>query len=160
MQVNIYIGVDSRNPRKSDKHYIYVLSCHISGREVTKLGRGSCEATYHGATLAAIAEALSRMKKASSICIHAEDEFALTMMEGRLPQWAAGGFTARIANKAEWEKVWERIQGHSIRTSSGTHEYTRWMKGELSDSKNQKEKEALQEHPAGERGQEVLPVHD
>lgn len=134
-RVDIYIETDSTSPRPQARKYGYVLECELRGRPVTREGFGQTEGTYNQSVLTALTEALARIKQPCEIHIHSGNEFVLNMVDNNLSKWAAGGFLSScgrpVANREEWERVWNLLRGQLTVTEHGSHAYTGWLRTEM-----------------------------
>ena len=130
---HIYLTLENNNIRKTERAYGYVLS--VEGRQATREGFGTAEGTMHAATLIGLTDALRRFTANSEIIIHAEDEWALKMLEKRLPHWAATEYRGKdgkqISCAAEWSDLWALTKQHKILIKPGQHEYTEWIRREI-----------------------------
>ena len=144
MQADIYLTLDSKAPRETVKHYGYVLECRVRGEPVTREGFGTVTATYHRATILALREALKRFNQECEITIHAEDEFVLTMIRDRLPEWMEKGFENTdgkpVKNETEWRALWEVSKMHQLSITAECHGYSEWILEEIKKRKNKEEK--------------------
>ena len=124
-RTHVYIAVSSTAPKNTAREWAYMLECE--GHDTKKEGRGEITATYHRANLAALLEALSQFKENAEITIHCEDEYVLTMMETRLPHWAAAGYRntrgGEVKDRDLWELIWQKARYHKINTAAGRHQY-------------------------------------
>ena len=143
-QTKIYITVDSSSPKPSAKYYGYVLECMVAGEARTREGFGKITGTYHQAVLTALTEALDRFNQPCEVCICAEDEFVLNMLERNLAIWARNEFLTSkrkpVANQGEWMKIWDLSNKHLILTEPGKHEYTGWISEQIKVRKENGEK--------------------
>lgn len=134
-RVDIYIETDSTSPRTQARKYGYVLECELRGRPVTREGFGQTEGTYNQSVLTALTEALARIKQPCEIHIHSGNEFVLNMVDNNLSKWAAGGFLSSsgrpVANREEWERVWNLLRRQLTVTEHGSHAYTGWLRTEM-----------------------------
>ncbi|GAA6410623.1 hypothetical protein K040078D81_47400 [Blautia hominis] len=134
-RVDIYIETDSTSPRTQARKYGYVLECELRGRPVTREGFGQTEGTYNQSVLTALTEALARIKQPCEIHIHSGNEFVLNMVDNNLSKWAAGGFLSGkgkpVANREEWETIWNLLKGQMTVTEHGGHAYSGWLKNEM-----------------------------
>ena len=134
--VHIYIETDSISPRPMQRNYGYVLECEHLGNTKTKAGFGQMEGTWNKAVLQALLEALGRLNRPCDVHIHSRNEYVLRMLENNLEHWAAAGFINSkgkpVANREEWEKLWQLGQEHLLLTEpAGKHEYSRWLLDEM-----------------------------
>lgn len=140
LETHVYIQVSSASPKESEKQYGYVLECEIRGEPRTKEGFGQTIGTFHKATLAAVVEALKRFKQPCKIYIHSENEYVLGSMAGHLGKWAKNDFLNSkgkpVANKEEWQRVWELIQNHEVIPVPGKHSYSEWLLREMKNKEN------------------------
>ena len=136
--VNIYIAVDSRNTRKSKKKYGYVLE--LKDNPDTRDGFGEIEATYNGATLKAINEALGRLNQSCEVRIFTENKFIANMMEHNLERWACTEFRTTkgepVENQTEWMRLWELSQEQLIMAVTGKHSYSIWIEEQMKGRSN------------------------
>lgn len=142
-EVHIYIETDSTLPQTTEKQYAYVLECRTgSGETRTREGFGKMTGTYHQAVLAAVIEAMGRLNQSCEVHLHSEDVFVLSMLEGSLSFWAGNGFLTKrgrqIANREQWQQVWELSEKQLILTEPGSHSYSAWLASEM---EKRKEKE-------------------
>lgn len=139
-RVDIYIAIDSKNTRKSKRKFGFVLECELAGNPYTKEGFGEVEATYNGATLKAINEALDRLKFCCEVHIHTENGFIANMMEHNLDVWAGTDFKTKkgkpVENKEEWKKLWEQSQKNLIIMAAGRHSYSNWVEEQMKGQDN------------------------
>lgn len=139
--VNIYIHVDTTQMKESQKWFGYVLECMAAGQPVTRTGFGKVYATFHGAVLTAMIQAMERLNQTCEVHLHTEDEFVLHMLENRLDVWAGNGFvTAKgraVANQTEWMMLRSLSQRQLILCKPGSHAYTGWMREEIKKRKEQ-----------------------
>ena len=135
LETHIYIEIDSRTQRESDKNYGYILEC--LGKTSTKEGFGTARATYNKANLIAITEAIKRFKEPCEIHIHTRDEYVLNMIERCLNAWAENGFQNAkgkpVANQKEWMELWEQSQNHLLLTEPGEHSYSSWLQTQFKE---------------------------
>lgn len=140
-RVKIYIATDSSSPKVTEKYYGYVLECSVSGEAKTREGFGKITGTYHQAVLTALAEALERFNQSCEVCVCAEDEFVLNMLERNLAVWAGNEFLTSkkkpVANQEEWKKIWELSNRHLILVKPGKSEYSGWLQEEIKKRKEQ-----------------------
>lgn len=138
---HIYITTDSSSPRKTKKHYGYVLECEISGEARTREDFGEVTGTYNQAALTALIGALGRFTKKCELHIHTENTFVLHMLQDNLKTWAVNGFVTSkgkpVANQEEWMEVWNLSREHLIVPEPGKHPYTGWLQGEIQKRKEQ-----------------------
>lgn len=134
-RVDIYIGIDSANTRKSKRSYGYVLECLKNGEPKTVKGFGETESTYHETNLIAINEAMERLNQSCEVHIHTGDKFILNMMEHNLERWAANDFKTSkgrpVESEDQWRGFWKKSRGQLIRTEYGKHSYSEWIQKEL-----------------------------
>lgn len=134
--VHIYIETDSISPRPMRRNYGYVLECEHLGSPKTKAGFGRSEGSWNKAVLQALLEALGRLNRPCEVHIHTRNEYILRMLENNLEHWAAAGFISSkgksVANRKEWEKLWQLGQEHLLLTEpAGKHGYSRWLLDEM-----------------------------
>ena len=136
--VNIYIGISSKNTRKSDRKFGYVLE--LEGNPNTKDGFGEVKATYNGATLKAINEALRRLNQCCEVRVHVENRFIANMIENNLDRWAGTDFKTTkgkyLENKEEWKRLWELSQKQLIIMAAGRHSYSSWIEEQIKEKGN------------------------
>ena len=136
-RVNIYIGINPANTRKSKKRYGFVLECIRKNEPQTVERFGDCEETYNGATLKALNLALERMIKTCEIHIHTENTYILSMIEKNLDLWVGTGFTTSkgepLKSQEEWRKLWQHSVKHLLVSEPGKHTYLEWIKETVSD---------------------------
>lgn len=136
--VHIYIETDSISPRPMPRNYGYVLECEYLGKPITRAGFGRMEGSWNKAVLVALVEALKRLNRSCEVHIHTRNEYILRMLENNLEHWAAAGFVGSkgkpVANREEWETLWQLGQEHLLLTEptgSGRHAYSRWLLEEM-----------------------------
>jgi len=148
-RVNIYIGINPANTRKSKKRYGFVMECVIDEVPHTRDQFGEVEDTYNGAVLQAINAALGRMNQSCEIHIHTENKYILNMIDTNLDLWAGNGFTNSkgkpLENQDEWRMLWQQSIKHMMVTEPGRHPFSEWINGILQndekfESKKEKEK--------------------
>lgn len=134
MQVNIYIETDS-SLRSTQKRFGYVLECKIRGEPVTREGFGTTEGTKNAVTLQAITEALARIRQPCEITIYTQNTFIANMFTYQLPKWVENEFHNRqgkeIANRQQWEQIWEASKKHNIKITPGKHQFSEWITEQL-----------------------------
>lgn len=130
-RVNIYIGINPANTRKSKKRYGFVMECVIDEVPYTKDQFEECEETYNGATLKAINQALQRMNQSCEIHLHVENTYILNMIEKNLDLWAGNGFTNSkgnpLENQEEWKTLWSQTIKHLLVMEPGKHQFSEWI---------------------------------
>lgn len=135
MQASIYIGISSGYPRKADRKYGYVLEYVRNGDTYTREGFGETCATYHGACLQAVIEALGRFRKDCEITLYTEDPYVAKSMEKDLATWAGNGFTTKkgkpVADQELWSQLWPLYEKYTIKGIPGRHSYSSWLRGEF-----------------------------
>lgn len=148
-QVNLYIETDCAAFQKHIRIYGYVLEYITSyGATVTRESFRKGAGTYHQETLLTLAEALGRIHEPCSVCVRGRDKFVLSMLTGKLPEWAEQDFTPNgkpITNQEEWKALWEKIKIHKVSTESGKHPYSDWMLAEM-EGRCAKESKETKEH--------------
>lgn len=158
MQVNIYIGVGSANTRKAKRLYGYVLECVRERVPETKHAFGEVEATYNGATLRAINEAMERMVRPCEIHIHTENTYITNMIENCLEAWAGNGFRTSKGKPVKSQEEWERFRTlsdpHLIITEPGEHTYSKWIQSEIRRREEEKSERGTDVSEAGEEKEE------
>lgn len=142
MNVNIYIGLSSKSPRKAERKICYILGCQMKGREETRGGDPeTVTETCHGATIIAISRALKRITGPCRITIYAEDAWVLNMISKKqMEEWEKTGFRnkkgAPIQMQKEWMQIWLISKQHEIQTVAGRHPFSRWMEEQMKGEKN------------------------
>ena len=135
MKVDLYIEQNTRAFRKMLRGIGYVLECMGRKGPVTIEGFSAVEATEHAAELTAIKAALNRMIRPAEITIHTEDPYITKNMD-LIEELAAGGFRkadgSPLRNQELWVKVYELSKPHNITAVAGKHEYSEWIRSELS----------------------------
>lgn len=138
-EAHIYIDTKPRSPVKGAKKYAYILTAEIAGREQgTVPVTGEATATWHGATLTALADALGRFTRPCRIHIHTDNTCIRNCIAYRLEGWAQNNFLsakgAEIANGGLWRKVWKaytRRPGTVLIPEEGGHKYAEELKEAL-----------------------------
>ena len=148
-QVNLYIETDCAAFQKHIRTYGYVLEyITSSGTTVTRESYRKGSGTYHQETLLTLAEALGRIHEPCSVCVRGRDKFVLSMLTGKLKEWAGQDLTSNgkpITNREEWEALWEKIKIHEASTQTGKHPYSGWMLAEM-EERCDKESKETKEH--------------
>lgn len=134
-EVHIYISVNNRSPRLSEKKFGYVLETKVLGNPRTCDGFGQIKSTYHKAVLTALIEAMKRLNQSCEVHIHTEDTFILNMLKNNAPKWAENEFKnskdTSIANKEEWETLWSLASKHIVIPEPGIHSYDSRLKNDM-----------------------------
>lgn len=142
MNVNIYIGLSSKSPRKAERKICYILGCQIHRREEFRGGDPeTVTETCHGATIIAISRALKRITGPCMVTIYAEDAWVLNMISKKqMEEWEKTGFRnkkgAPIQMQKEWMQIWLISKQHEIQTVAGRHSFSRWMEEQMKGEKN------------------------
>lgn len=135
MIVNIYIETDTVFPRSSEKGYGYVLECYLGGLPYTREGFGSMTGTYNEVTLAAVKEALNRIKTRCEVHLYTRNSYILDMLDKNLDRWAEAGFVGakgqEIKNSGLWRAIYEASRELNIVPEPGEHSYSKWIREEL-----------------------------
>ena len=130
-RVNVYLGVNPVNTRKSKKRYGFVLECIRNDEPQTLERVGECEETYNGATLKTLNLALARMVKPCEIHIHTENTYILSMIEKNLDLWVGNGFVTSkgepLKSQEEWRTLWQQSVKHLLVSEPGKHTYLEWI---------------------------------
>ena len=135
--VNIYIGVSVKGPRRASGVYIYILECMKGGETVTRKGRGRLEdASENQLTLTALAEALGRLRTSCVLTVHTSCAYVIRALEDDWTErWKENGWlTSRcqsVKNAELWQRVLEGLEPHDCCFSSEPHSYSGWMAEEL-----------------------------
>lgn len=134
-KVDCYVEQTTRAFRKMDRGIGFVLECMVHDVPMTRNGFSTVKATAHAAELTAITAALERMTKPSNITIHTEDLYVLKYLD-MIDEVAAGGFRkadgSPLNNRDLWVKVYDLSKPHKITAAAGSHEYSGWIRSELS----------------------------
>ena len=129
--VSIYLESDSTAFQKKKRICGYVLEyIKKNGDAETREEFREAEGTYHREILRILAEALGRIREPCTICIYSQDAFVCNMLTKKLSEWADNDFTSNgkpIANREEWQAVWEKINIHKTSACIGKHSYTEKM---------------------------------
>lgn len=135
MEARIYLSVDSKAPKESEKKFAYVLEYTGKAGIRTSEGFGILTGTYNAAVLTALIGALERFTKPCELTIHSENQFINNMIVNCLDKWKEDEFKNSkgepIKNSEQWEKVAELTEKHSLLIVTGKHEYTDWMSREM-----------------------------
>lgn len=131
-EASVYIEVKPRSPVKGNKQYAYILVGTVRGKEKPSAPvTASIEATWHEATLTAIAEALGRFTRPCKIHLYTGNICINNYFTYRLKGWAENRFLspkgAPIANAKLWLQVWEaytKNPGTIIIPEPGEHKYS------------------------------------
>ena len=135
MDVNLYIKVSLKGPKRKSGAYQYLLNAETSKgpHEVTELRVVEEETTVHHLTLLAFNAALGRMKKPSELHIYLEDSYVRNVFErGWLEEWKKNGWlNARnkpVVDAELWQSIVNLLDEHLYDFHVGEeHEYTEWM---------------------------------
>lgn len=135
MRTDVYIEVSSTTPKRTLKHYGYVLTAE--GFTETRTVFGKMEGSYHEVSLHAVLDALNRYKEDSrcEICVHLQDEYIKNAYENYLPAWQKNGYVSQKGNPISGREKWRRIrdlsQKHMISIETGRTEFTDWILREI-----------------------------
>ena len=136
MDVNLYIKVSIKGPKRKSGAYQYLLNAETSKgpHEVTELKTVEEDTTAHHLTLLALEEALGRMKKPSELHIYLEDKYvAGAIQQGWVHNWQQSGWVNAkgkpVADAELWKHIMELLEEHlyDIHVDE-EHEYTKWMR--------------------------------
>lgn len=135
MDVNLYIKVSLKGPKRKSGAYQYLLNTETSKgpHEVTELKGVEEETTAHHLTLLALEEALGRMKKPSELHIYLEDPYVCNVFRrGWIEEWKQNGWVnARnkpVVDAELWQSIVNLLDEHLYDFHVGEeHEYTEWM---------------------------------
>lgn len=138
-EVQIYTGTNIKSPRAASGRFGYVLATQGKKGLATLEDFGELEnVTKNQAELKVVAEALKRMKEPCEITIFTESSYVAAGMEW-LEQWKENGWiTARgkaVSNKEEWIELSELIKDHKITVECKEHEYSSWIRTEITRRK-------------------------
>lgn len=132
--VNIYIAINSKNTRESEKKYGYVLE--LEGNPNTKEKFGEIKATYNKTTLKVINEALGRLNQPCKVRVFVENAFIANIAEHYLESWAKANFKGKkgktLENEQEWRELWGFTKAHQIIWIKEKHNYAKWMQDQMS----------------------------
>lgn len=130
-RVEIYVDSDTMTPRRTQRAVGYVLEYVHNGQPYTRDHFAITTATYHGAVLSMLIDALGRMREACEIHVHTRDAYILTALEKNLKIWQGRDFlTARgqpITDRDEWMRLQTLIPDHLIVPEQGKYDYLPWM---------------------------------
>lgn len=134
--VNVYVEAGSAAPRKMRRMTAYVLECTTaSGKMRTIEGFQEKEATYHGAILMTLLDAVKRLNQPCELHIHTQDGYIVNSLNNSLKTWAKNGYQLRsgdiVKNRMEWEGLWNYLHEHLFTAETGTHSYYSWMMTEM-----------------------------
>lgn len=135
MDVNLYIKVSLKGPKRKSGAYQYLLNAETSKGpyEVTDLKVVEEETTAHHLTLLALEAALGRMKKPSELHIYLEDSYVCNVFRrGWIEEWQQNGWkNARnkpVVDAELWQNIVKLLDEHLYDFHVGEeHEYTEWM---------------------------------
>lgn len=134
--VRIFTGTDLKSLRPASGKIGYVLETQGRNGPVTRTGFDDLESvTKNQAELIAIEKALTRMTEPCEITIFTESSYVAAGMEWA-EEWKKNGWiTARgkpVSNQEEWKRVLELMKPHKVTVENKQHEYSNWIKTELS----------------------------
>lgn len=134
-EARIYVSVDNKAVRRTKKKFAYILECTIRNHIHTRYGYGTIDGTYNAAVIKAITEAVKRFNRQCDIEILSENGFVLANIEERLEMWAQNGFQTTkgkdVANKEEWESLWEVCRKHNVTVKQERHSYADWLENKM-----------------------------
>ena len=136
-QVKIFVQTSFRRPRKGNGWIGYVLETQGKQGMVTRTGFEQLEdATRHRAELVSVCKALERMVLPSEIAIFTDSLYVASGWNGWIEQWQQNNwYSSRgnpVAYREEWERLLELAKPHKITVENTEHEYSGWLKTELS----------------------------
>ncbi len=128
-RVSIYVATNNKVMKRTDKRYGYILYYQDKkGDEYIKNGKADVTGTWNQATLAALIEAMGRVKQICEITFYSDNEFILNAISNQLDKWRDNGYqTVRgkdVANKEQWQQLGKLLKNHRVMTVKGVHEYT------------------------------------
>lgn len=133
-QVNIYIYMTQKGPKKHTGAYTYILEYPVSKGPVTLSKTGTYEeSTMQQAELRIMIEALKRLSKTCELTIYTELTYAAPAIEkGWLVKWQQNNWlTAKgdpVANREEWEELAVLLNKHVYKfVVKEEHTYRAWM---------------------------------
>ena len=135
--VNIYVQTSFRRPRKGNGWFGYVLETQTRDGPATRTGFELLEdTTRHQAEILSVSKALERMVKPSEITIFTDSLYVAGGFRTWVEQWQQNGWVNSrgepVAYQEEWKKLLELAKPHKITVENAEHEYSGWLKTELS----------------------------
>lgn len=135
MDVNLYIRVSIKGPKRTSGAYQYLLNAETSKGPQPRGAMKTVEedTTAHHLTLLALEEALGRMKRPSELHIYLEDPYVFNVFHrGWLEEWQQNGWkNARnkpVTDVDLWKRIVKLLEEHLYDFHVGEeHEYTEWM---------------------------------
>lgn len=137
-EVNIYVKSNIKSTRKRDGYIAYVLELITNTKPVTLNGFEKVEqVTSNQSELAAITQALKRMKNKCVLTIYTDSKYIGSAIENK---WVEGwqrknwvnAKNEPIANAEEWQNMLKLLEGHQYSVVVDfKHEYSAWMEREL-----------------------------
>ena len=133
--VNIYTASGIRSPRAGSGKAGYILEMKTEKEPVTLTKTVELlNATANQSELRILNMALARLTKKCSLTIYTESRYVAAGIE-ELSRWQENGWkTSRgtdVANKEEWLKTAELLNGHAFSVTTENHEYRAWLRSEV-----------------------------
>ena len=134
MDVNLYIKVSLKGPKRKSGAYQYLLNAETSkGPQPRGAKKNIEETTAHHLTFLALEEALGRMRKPSEIHIYLDEPYVCNVFRrGWIEEWKQNGWVnARnkpVVDAELWRNIAKLLDEHLYDFHVGEeHEYTEWM---------------------------------
>ena len=137
-EVNLYIETNLKGPRRQTGSCMYLLTMETSKGPQTRGRVVKLEdTTENQITLAALDEALGRIKRPVRVCLWLDCKYVAGAIANEWPQaWEkAGWMTSKgktVTDAEKWQSVLEKIRAHEVSVKIGEHhEYKNWMLREI-----------------------------
>lgn len=123
--VHIYLGIDSKHPRRTEKTWAYVLECE-SRPGVIRNGFQIEECTHNQGVLRSLIRAFERINQTCEIHIHTENQYILNALMNYLDGWIGKDFRNQKGRQVseEWMEVYHHKIKHIIVPEPGRHMYS------------------------------------
>ena len=134
-EVKLYTASGIRSPRAGNGTAGYILEVMTQKGPATLTKTAEIlNATANQSELRILNMALARLTKKCSLTIYTESGYVAAGIE-ELARWQENGWkTSRgtdVANKEEWQKTAELLNGHAFSVTTENHEYRAWLRSEV-----------------------------
>lgn len=136
--VNVYTATSIHSPKRQDGYIAFVLEYPVRPEPATLSRIAPVQRmTGHQAGLAAVTEAVKRMRRKCHLMIYTDDEYvAAAFTQGWIEKWRTGDWKTasgkEVANRTEWEFLLDLLDGNVLEFKvKEPHAYREWMQREL-----------------------------
>lgn len=153
--MHIATSIPKNDNRRQDGEYIYVLEAVINGTPHTKEGTGYERCTTRNRlVLLALDDALGCLKDGADLAVYTDNQnIMFGIREGWIYRWKSDGFQRSqikagkkyflpLENADLWERIYYKLDGHTLTWPDSPDSYLGWMREEL----HRREKEIMIEH--------------